>query len=157
MIREIFKIIDLFGLRKRVNKVVGTTEESLIERKKAEKQKNEERKEKIKEELIVKETQRDSKQRSESETEGFLERYNETIINVKENKYDKYNKNTKSKSSDSALDKTIVIPTKAIFTPSTSLITDSERTGSFEGRETKFEEITSNSESSASSKKRSIP
>ena len=34
LIREIFKLIDLFGLRRKVNKVVGTTEDSILDKKK---------------------------------------------------------------------------------------------------------------------------
>ena len=38
LIREIFKLIDLLGLRRRVNKVVGTKEESVVEKRKIEKE-----------------------------------------------------------------------------------------------------------------------
>ncbi len=87
LIIEIIKLIDLFSLRKKVNKVVGTTEDNFIEKKRIEKLKEEERKEKLKEELAYIEVKKDSKQKSSNEPDSFLEKYTETLVNVKENKY----------------------------------------------------------------------
>ncbi len=84
---EIYKLIDLFGLRKKVNNIVGTTEESYIERKKEQKQLEIERKNAIKEELKLETQYKDSLIRSEKESAGFLETYNETIYTVAKNKY----------------------------------------------------------------------
>lgn len=110
LIREIFKLIDLFGLRRKVNKVVGTTEDSILDKKKAERLNSEERKEKIKAEIIKSEAKKDSKIRSEKEPDGFLEKYNETIVNVKINKYSKYQVSKKEPIEDEFED--IKIPTK---------------------------------------------
>lgn len=87
LIIEVIKLIDLFSLRKKVNKVVGTTEDNFIEKKRIEKLKEEERKEKLKEELAYIEVKKDSKQKSSNEPDSFLEKYTETVVNVKENKY----------------------------------------------------------------------
>ncbi len=93
---EIYKLIDLLGLRRRVNNVVGTTEESLIERKKEQRQQEKERKIAIKEELNTKSLQKESLIRNEQEPEGFLERYNETTVSVVSNKYKKNPKKEKT-------------------------------------------------------------
>ena len=92
---EIYKLIDLLGLRRRVNTVVGVTEESLIERKKEQRQIEKERKIAIKEELNTKSLLRESLIRNEEEPEGFLERYNETTVSVVSNKYKKITKKEK--------------------------------------------------------------
>lgn len=90
LIREIFKLIDLLGLRRRVNKVVGTKEESIVEKRKIEKEKQKLLKEQIKEELIINEIKKDALIRNQFEQEGFLEKYKETTIKVKENKYKQF-------------------------------------------------------------------
>lgn len=89
LVIEVIKLIDLFHLRKKVNKVVGTTEENFIEQKRQNKIKEEERKEQLKEELANMEVKKISLQKSEEEPTGFLEQYSETIVKVKENKYAK--------------------------------------------------------------------
>lgn len=113
LIKEIFTLIDLFGLRKKVDKVVGTTEDNIIEKKKIEKIKEEERKALIKEELRNKEIKKDSKLRNPEEPEGFLERYTETIITVKSNKYEKNKKTVKKEELEIEIapDEKIDIPT----------------------------------------------
>ena len=100
---EIYKLIDLFGLRKKVNNIVGTTEESYIERKKEQKQLEIARKNAIKEELKLETQYKDSLIRSEKESAGFLEAYNETIYTVAKNKYIKpvkEEKTTKTKTTE---------------------------------------------------------
>ena len=92
---EIYKLIDLFGLRKKVNTIVGTTEESFIERKKEQKQQEIERKIAIKEELKLETQYKDSLIRSEKEPVGFLESYNESTYSVAKNKYIKTPTETK--------------------------------------------------------------
>lgn len=89
LVREIIKLIDLFNLRNKVDRVTGEKEESIIVKKKAE---NIERKEKIKEELENRELARKTITRSPEEPEGFLEKYTETLVSVPLNKYDKRNK-----------------------------------------------------------------
>ena len=84
LIREFFKLIDLFGLRKRVNRVVGTSEESSLTRKIEE---NNIRKEKIKQELKIKEDLKESRIKNELEPISFLEEYNETTLTVNDNRY----------------------------------------------------------------------
>ena len=102
---EIYKLIDLFGLRKRVNEVIGTTEESVIEKRRIEEQ---ERKIAIKEELKNKNSLKESLNRSELEPIGFLERYSETTETVSKNKYAK--KQNKKQEKVTIHDQ--VIPTK---------------------------------------------
>lgn len=87
LVVEIIKLVDLFNLRKKVNKVVGTTEDNFIIKKREEKLREEARKERLKEELANIETKKDSKLKSVYEPEGFLEKYTETVVSVKENKY----------------------------------------------------------------------
>lgn len=112
LLRELFKLIDLLGLRKRVDKVVGTTEDSYLERRKVEKQKEKHRKELLKEELRNQEVKKDSKKRSEFEHAGFLEEYNETTINISENKYQKSLSKLKELKTQIADDDKIKTPTK---------------------------------------------
>lgn len=81
---EIYKLIDLFGLRKRVNEVIGTTEESVIEKRRIEEK---ERKIAIREELKNKNSIKESLNRNELEPIGFLERYSESTESVSKNKY----------------------------------------------------------------------
>ena len=84
LLRELFKLLDLFGLRKRVNRVVGTTEEPTS---------NEEiedinrRKEQIRNELKAKESIKDSRIKNALEPVSFLEEYNETTVSVANNRY----------------------------------------------------------------------
>jgi signal peptidase len=84
LIKEFFKLIDLFGLRKRVNRVVGTTQESSITKRIEE---NIIRKEKIKEELKFKQDLKESRIKNELEPLSFLEEYNETTVTVDDNRY----------------------------------------------------------------------
>lgn len=97
LVRELFKLIDLFNLRNKVDRITGEKEESIIVKKKIE---NIERKEKIKEELEIRELERDAVKRSSEEPEGFLEKYTETMVIVPVNKYEKSNKTKQVKSSD---------------------------------------------------------
>lgn len=76
IIKDIFKLIDLFGLNNKVHKVITETNDS--EKTKKEK----ERKELIKERLITSKTNINSYKKSEYESPGFLEKYSESIINA---------------------------------------------------------------------------
>lgn len=95
LIKEVIKLIDLFNLRKKVDRVVGTTEDNFIEKKRQEKIANEERKERIRKELQAANRKISAYEKSAKEPDGFLERYSETIVTVKENKYAKIIKPTK--------------------------------------------------------------
>lgn len=75
-----------------MDKVIGTTEDNFIERRKIEKTKEEERKQLIKEELYNKEVAKDARRKSDYEPSGFLEQYTEHIVTVTENKYKKNRK-----------------------------------------------------------------
>lgn len=88
-IKEIIKLIDLLGLRRKVNEVTGITTENIIDKRRNNKELEEKRKEQIKEELKNIEIHKDSLVRSESEQSGFLEEYKETFITVNDNKYKK--------------------------------------------------------------------
>ncbi len=94
LIREALKLIDLLGLRKKVNKVIGVTEDGIIERTRKEKikqvQKEIELKQQIREDIDTSKTIKASKLRNNLEQEGSLEKYSETIVSVKKNKYSKY-------------------------------------------------------------------
>lgn len=111
LVRELFKLVDLLGLRRKVDRIVGTREDSLIDKKKAEKAKQEELKEKLQEERINIEIEKASKIRSDQEQNGFLEKYNETILVVKENKYqkDKKKEEIKTEIAEEIVEK---VPTK---------------------------------------------
>lgn len=76
IIKDIFKLIDLFGLNNKVHKVISETDDS------AKKQKENERKELIKERLITSKTNINSYKKSDYESPGFLEKYSESIINA---------------------------------------------------------------------------
>jgi len=88
LIKEMVKLIDLFHLRKKVDKIIGTTEDNFIEQRKI---KNERRKELIKKELLAKEHKKLALQKSSSEPVGFLEKYHETIVSVNKNKLEQKN------------------------------------------------------------------
>ena len=76
--KDLYKLIELFGLRRKVDKVAGIVEEPSYVKRKIEK----ERKEEIKRKLKTIESKYDSKERSEYEDKGFLLPYSETLITV---------------------------------------------------------------------------
>jgi len=84
LLREVYRLIDLYSLRK---KVVKVTEDTRDEEKEIKKQLETERKEKIKEELQVRELKRNSLIKNPVENASFLEPYSETKLKVEENKY----------------------------------------------------------------------
>lgn len=89
IIKDIFNLIELLGLRRKVHKVSGYVEASYFDKKKEEKVKQAELKERIKSDQDIKNAIRYSQAKSEFEPIGFLEKYSETIITVEENKYKK--------------------------------------------------------------------
>jgi len=84
IIRDGKKLIELFGLRRKVDKAAGIIQKSSVDIRKEEEQ---ERKEQLKKELERKEIIKKSRNKSKDEPTSFLEDNNETILNVKENKY----------------------------------------------------------------------
>lgn len=109
LLKEIFKLIDLLGLRKKVNKVIIEKEEQpkLIDH-----NKQETLKARIKEDLEKTETKKESYIRNTQEPDGFLEKYSETIIKVKNNKYKKTTSENKEISVEKTTDTPAIIPTK---------------------------------------------
>lgn len=115
-LKEIIKLVDLFNLRKRVDKVIGTTEDNFIEKKKLEKIANEEHKERIRKELLAKEHKNDSLQKNAKEPDNFLERYTETIVSVTENKYANTIKPSREVVIEENVSPKVIAPSKAINT-----------------------------------------
>lgn len=89
LLREVFKLIDLLGLRNKVDKIVKQPEEKDKKEKKLDKEQQEKLKNDIKENLLATEAKKDAYIRSVYENNGFLEKYKETTIKVKTNKYQK--------------------------------------------------------------------
>ena len=88
--KDAYRLIELFGLKRKVDKVAGYIESSSIEKKKQEEQI---RKEKLKKQLEDKHITKDSRTKSSLEPKGFLEEYTETVVKVDKNRYKK-NKTT---------------------------------------------------------------
>ena len=94
---EIIKLTDLYGLRKKVDRVVGITEESEADKEKrqrellAEKERQAileaQRKEALKEAIIAKEVKKEAIIKSDKEVKGFFEPIVETDVVVDNNKY----------------------------------------------------------------------
>lgn len=149
LLKEIFKLIDLFNLRKRVDKVVGTTEENFIEKRKLERIANEERKEKIRKELAAKEHKINALERNPKEPENFLERYTETLVNVKENKYTKIIKPSKEIDNEISPSKTftknettnVIKPKKTISTEKIEILDTDELTTKIKEYDDKLSEL----------------
>lgn len=86
---EIYKLLNLVGLKKKVNKIVTNNEEEHKERKRAQYITNNFRKQIIKDELKDKISNQKALIKNNKEPLGFLDNYSDTIVNVKENKYEK--------------------------------------------------------------------
>ena len=86
---EIYKLLNLVGLKKKVNKIVTNNEEEQKERKRAQYITNNFRKQIIKDELKDKISNQKALIKNNKEPLGFLDNYSDTIVNVKENKYEK--------------------------------------------------------------------
>ncbi len=80
ILKDIYKLIELYGLRRKVDEVAGIIEEPDYVKKRHEK----ERKERLRNELKKIESKGDKYLRSEFENNGFLEPYSENIITVGE-------------------------------------------------------------------------
>ena len=78
LIKEIYKLIDLLGLKKKVNKVLEEPEEEP----KINKEKQEQLKQQLKEELFGPEETKELLVKTKEEQEGFLDKYSETIVKV---------------------------------------------------------------------------
>ncbi len=79
ILKDVFELIELLGLRRKVDKVTGYIEEP---DKVVKEEQEKERKEILKRESMLKEVKEDAIVRSESETEGFLEAYSENYITL---------------------------------------------------------------------------
>ncbi len=90
LIREVFKLIDLLGLRNKVEKITKVQEEPKVNEDKELKQQQKELKEELQVSQLQKEAKKYSNKRNESEEYGFLEAYSETIVKVNGNKYKQY-------------------------------------------------------------------
>lgn len=112
LIREAFKLVDLLGLRRRVDKVTKPGENLLPEKTAEEKKRQEKLKEELKENHQRKEVKKNSNIRSDLEEDGFLEKYTETIVKVKENKYKKYIKTSKEKEVEVVEEPLVITPSK---------------------------------------------
>lgn len=97
IIKDIFHLVELLGLRRKVHKVSGYVEASYFDKKKEERIKQAELKEQLKTEQYNKNAIIHSQAKSEHESNGFLEKYTETIITVNENKYNKKINNAEKK------------------------------------------------------------
>lgn len=95
--KDAYRLIELFGLKRKVDKVAGYVETTSIEKKKYEEQA---RKEKIKKQLEEKHVIKDSLVKSKYEDKGFLEEYSETIVKVDKNRYTKSLKTNVKKTSE---------------------------------------------------------
>ena len=84
LLRELFKLISLFGLRNKVVKVVNEPQPQTI---KSDKVEVEERKEQIRENLRNIEIEKTAIIKPAIEPDSFLEQYSETKLEVKTNKY----------------------------------------------------------------------
>lgn len=110
LLREVFKLIDLLGLRNKVDKVVKQPEKPKEE--KLSKEKQEQLKVEIKDNLLTTEAKKDSYTRSIYETDGFLEKYKETIVKVKTNKYQKDKTTKEEVKTEVSKDISVIAPTK---------------------------------------------
>ena len=78
ILKDIYKLIELYGLRRKVDEVAGIIEEPDYVKKRQEK----ERKERLRNELKKVESRGDKYLRSEFESTGFLEPYSENIVST---------------------------------------------------------------------------
>lgn len=106
------KLIELFGLRRRVDKAAGIIE---LSSKDIKKEKELIRKELIKEELERKEIYKQARLKPKEEPKSFLYNREETVLNVKDNKYIKVLDNRKTNDTiTSSSNKGIALPKKAV-------------------------------------------
>ena len=117
IIRDGKKLIELLGLRRRVDKATGIIQKSSVDIRKEEEL---ERKEQLKKELERKEIVKKSRNKSKDEPASFLEENNETILNIKENKYIKIYEEEKAKLEEKKKKKAqskkpIVVPNKQVI------------------------------------------
>lgn len=110
LLKELFKLVDLMGLRKKVNKVVNAKEQ--VAEKQIDYNKQAVLKARIKEDLQQNEIKKDSYIRNSQEQIGFLEKYKETVIKVKENKYKKNIPESKELELETTIEPVVIAPTK---------------------------------------------
>ncbi len=95
LIKDLAKLINLFGLRKKVTKVVEKEPEEVVIKPKFEE--IEERKEQIRTTLKNNAAEKDSVVKNDKEPVSFLEQYTETKLEVKTNKYAELRKKKQQK------------------------------------------------------------
>ena len=110
LIKELVKLINLFGLKKKVEKVVEKEPEEIVIKPKFEEV--EERKEKIRTTLKNNAAAKDSIIKNEKEPSSFLEQYTETKLEVKTNKYANLKKKTEEKTESKEEITKVTSPTK---------------------------------------------
>jgi signal peptidase I len=111
LLKEVFKLVDLMGLRSKVKRIVENNEEQ-PKIKEINHEKQEETKNRIRENLQKNEARKDSYIRNTLEPSGFLEKYSETIIEVKKNKYKKDVKEKEEVKVEVIEEPVIIVPTK---------------------------------------------
>lgn len=111
LLKEVFKLVDLLGLRKKVNKIVHN-EEVVPKIVPVNHVKQEATKQRIKEDILKTEAKKDSYIKSELEPSGFLEKYTETIVEVKTNKYKKKTKEKQEVEVEKTTEPAVIAPTK---------------------------------------------
>ncbi len=109
LIKEFSKLLELMGLRKKVDKIVEPKEEKP---KQIDHHKQEVLKARIKTDLHKNETRKDSYIRTPEEPDGFLEKYNETVVSVKKSKYKKIEIEPKEVLIEELVEQPIIAPTK---------------------------------------------
>jgi len=112
LLREVFRLIDLFGLRKKVVKI--TEQPVAVIEPKLNFQEIEAKKEEIKERLVESAANKESLIKSSTEPDSFLEQYTETKLEVRTNKYAdlKKKKETKEIVTPLAEEKVVSSPSK---------------------------------------------
>lgn len=80
LIKEIYKLIDLLGLKKKVTKILEEPKEEPT----INKEKQEELKKQLRKELFGSGNPKETLTRGEKEQDGFLDKYNETIVKVED-------------------------------------------------------------------------
>ncbi len=109
LIKELLKLLELMGLRKKVEKIVKPKEKKP---KQIDHHKQEVLKARIKTDLHKNVARKDSYIRNSEEPDGFLEKYNETIVSVKKSKYNKIEEEPKEVLVEELVEQPVIAPTK---------------------------------------------
>lgn len=118
IIKDSKKLIELFGLRRKVDKAAGIIEMSS---KDVRKEKELIRKEQIKEELARQEIYKQARIKPKEEPKTFLYDREEIVLNVKENKYiDLFEKNKKKEETKNNIEKGVTVAKKDVVSKAVS-------------------------------------